>query len=82
MKIIRNTADPMKFEDLKIGDVFISEGNGQVYMKTDEVYEYSDKDDYYLNAVKLEDGSMVKFREYDRISVPQSVTLIVEERKE
>ena len=82
MKIIRNTADPMRFENLKIGTVFILEDDNQVYLKTDEVYEYSDRDDYYLNAVKLEDGSMVKLKGYDRISVPQSVTLTIEERKE
>ena len=82
MNIIRNTLDSLKFEHLKIGDVFISRDENRVYMKTDEAYEFPNDDDHYLNAVSLANGSLVKFDGWEEVIQPQSVTLIVEERKE
>ena len=82
MRIIRNTLDSLQFEHLKIGDVFIGHDDNQVYMKTDEAYEFPDDHDHYLNAVKLADGSLVKFNQWERVIKPQAVTLTIEERKE
>lgn len=82
MKIIRNTLEALQFEQLKIGDVFIAYDDNQVYMKTDEAYEYPDDRDHYVNAVLLADGSLVKINEWERVIKPQAVTLTVEERKE
>ena len=82
LKIVRNTLDALQFEHLKIGDVFIAYDDHQVYMKTDEAYEYPDDRDHYVNAVLLADGSLVKINEWERVIKPQAVTLIVEERKE
>lgn len=82
MKIIRNVADVIQFEDIKIGDVFIAADDNGVYMKTDEAFEYADDRDHYVNAVRLDDGSLVKVNEWERVIIPQNVTLTVEERKE
>ena len=82
MKIVRNTLDAQQFEQLKIGDVFITYDDNQIYMKTDEAFEYPDDRDHYFNAVYLENGSLVKINEWEKVIKPQSVTLTVEERKE
>lgn len=78
MKIVRTAAEVTKFEDLKTGAVLISSGNNKVYMKIDEIYD----DERGYNAVSLEDGSLVNFSDWERIILPRSVTLTVEEREE
>lgn len=82
MKIVRNVADEIYFKDIKIGDVFIAADDNEVYMKTDKAFEYANDPDHYLNAVALEDGSLVKVNEWERVIIPKTVTLTVEERKE
>lgn len=79
MKIVRNTHEEKQFEDLRMGDVFIAANDNCVYMKTDEAYEYPDNCDYYYNAVSLGDGGLVKINDWEKIFVPNNVTLTIDE---
>ena len=79
MKIVRNVHEESRFEDLRMGDVFIAVDDNCVYMKTDEVYEYPNDPDHYYNAVCLGDGSLVKISDWVKVLIPKNVTLTVEE---
>ena len=79
MKIIRNVKEESRFEDLRMGDVFIAVDDNCVYMKTDEAYEYPNDPDHYYNAVCLSDGSLVKISDWVKVLIPKNVTLTVEE---
>ena len=79
MKIIRNVHEESQFEDLRMGDVFIAADDNCVYMKTDEAYEYPDNPDYYYNAVNLDEGSLVKINDWEKVFVPKNVTLTIDE---
>lgn len=79
MEIIRNACKKMQFEDLRIGDVFIAIDDEKPYMKTSEAYEYPDDRDHYLNAVSLEDGSLIKFKDWEEVCIPKNVTLTIDE---
>ena len=79
MKIIRNTHEESQFEDLRMGDVFIAVNDNCVFMKTDEAYEYPNDPDYRYNAVSLDSGSLVKFKDWEKVLIPKNVTLTIEE---
>ena len=79
MKIVRNACKENKFEDLRMGDVFITKDDNYVYMKTDEAYEYPDDRDHYYNAVSLGDGSLVKINDWEKVLIPKNVTLTIDE---
>ena len=79
MKIVRNACKEIQFEDLRMGDVFITTDDNCVYMKTDEAYEYPDDRDHYYNAVSLGDGSLVKINDWEKILIPKNVTLTIDE---
>lgn len=79
MKIIRNIKEESQFEDLRMGDVFIAVNDNCVFMKTDEAYEYPNDPDYHYNAVNLDSGSLVKFRDWEKVLIPKNVTLTIEE---
>ena len=79
MKIIRNTRKEIQFEDLRMGDVFITVDDNHLYMKTDEAYEYPDDRDHYYNAVSLGDGSLVKVNDWEKVLIPKNVTLTIDE---
>lgn len=79
MEIIRNAYKEIKFEELHEGDVFISSNDERLYMKTSEAYEYNDNRDYYLNAVDLEDGILIKFLNWEKVRIPKKIVLSVDE---
>ena len=79
MKIIRNARKEIQFEDLRMGDVFITVDDNHLYMKTDEAYEYPDDRDHYYNAVSLGDGSLVKVNDWEKVLIPKNVTLTIDE---
>ena len=79
MKIVRNVHEETQFEDLHMGDVFIAADDNCVYMKTDEAYEYPDNRDCYYNAVNLDEGSLVKINDWEKVFVPKNVTLTIDE---
>ena len=62
-----------------MGEVFIAPDDEKVYMRTSEAYEYSDDRDLYFNAVNLEDGSLVKFNDWEDIFIPKKVFLTIDE---
>lgn len=78
MEIIRNACQEIQFKELCEGAVFIADDK-KLYMKTDEAYEYPDDPDHCLNAVSLEDGSLVKFNEEERVCLPKRTFLTVNE---
>lgn len=79
MEIIRNTYKEIQFKELHERDVFIAVDERELYMKTSKAYEFYDDPDHYLNAVCLEDGSLVKFEDWEKVRVPKKVTLTVDE---
>jgi hypothetical protein len=79
MKIIRNARKEIQFEDLRMGDVFITVDDNHLYMKTVEAYEYPDDRDHYYNAVSLGDGSLVKVNDWEKVLIPKNVTLTIDE---
>ena len=79
MEIIRNACKEIQFEDLREGDVFIATDDEKLYMKTSEAYEYPDDRDHYFNAVSLEDGSLVKCKDWEEVRIPKKVVLTVDE---
>ena len=79
MEIIRNACEETQFKELCEGDVFIANDDRNLYMKTSEAYEHPDDPDHYLNAVSLEDGSLVRFRDWEAVHIPKKVVLTVDE---
>lgn len=79
MEIIRNACKEIQFKELHERDVFIAVDNEELYMKTSEAYEFIDNPDYCLNAVSLEDGSLVMFNSKEKVRVPKKVVLTVDE---
>lgn len=79
MKIIRNVRKEIQFEELRMGDVFITVIDNHIYMKTDEAYEYPDDRDHYYNAVSLDNGSLVKVNDWEKVLIPKNVTLTIDE---
>lgn len=79
MEIIRNACEVIQFKELCEGDVFIAVDDEKLYMKTSEAYEYPDDPDHCLNAVSLEDGSLIKFNEWERVRLPKRTFLTVDE---
>lgn len=79
MEIIRKTSERLQFEDLRQGDVFIATDDNQPYMKTSEAYEYPDDRDHFFNAVNLEDGSLVRVKDWEEVRIPKKVFLTVED---
>ena len=79
MEIIHNAKGRKQFGGLCMGEVFIALDDKKVYMRTSEAYEYPDNRDHYFNAVNLEDGSLVKFNDWEEIFIPKEVFLTINE---
>lgn len=73
MEIIDKRKSSVKFETVKHGEIFDS--NGYFYMKT--TCSYCDESGDYDNAVNIESGELIYFKD-DDIVMPVKCKLVIE----
>lgn len=64
--IIKNqsTKEPITFKDTSLGAIFYDRETDDYYIKT---YLGKDDDGYFVNAIRLDDGWLMYFREDDAV---------------
>ena len=60
----RDTKEPITFNDIDLGAIFYDDETKDYYIKT---YVGKDDNGYFMNAVRLDDGWLMYFRETDEV---------------